>query len=192
MNGSHEQTVKCPHCGEENDVASALCTQCNTPLTAYAGTLTGHVEEATRRRAALAATQDIRPPAVNAMAVFLAAFALFWPLARVVGAFAARRAVGADNTEGLNYIGNAVGMVGPIVSALVLVPAALALLTLAWAVWTQRTWAWTAALAALGLFALLALLAFGVTPLRSLALLLAAGALAFAWVQPRTRAWFGA
>jgi hypothetical protein len=179
------QTRQCPNCGAANSIDSALCENCRAPLTAYAGQLTGQGESAQGRLAGQVAQLETRPPGVVAMTVFDVLFAGFWPLRSVAGAFLAKPRL---NAEGTNYLGAAFGTVGPVLAAIVLIPLALALFGLAWMTWTQRPWTWTANLAALGLFALLALLHF--SPL-SVVWLAAAGALAYLWFRPETKAWFG-
>jgi hypothetical protein len=171
-----------------NEEGRALCANCQTPLTAYAGQLRDAPESSGGKLAAQVAHLNTRPPIIGAMALFDVLFALFWPLAFVVGAFAARQQV---NGEGTNYIFAAIGTVGPALAALVLIPAALALCALAWATWTQRPSAWIGNAYTLGAFALLALRKFPNAPIMSLVWIGVAGVLAYVWFRPETKAWFG-
>lgn len=178
------ETVTCSICGAVNDAGRALCIDCNRPLTAYAEQLDSqqHInrEEIQRKIASL----DTRPPAVLAMTLFYVVFAVFWPLAYVVGAFMSREKV---NAEGTNYLSAAFDAIGPFLSAGLLVPFALLLVFLAWATWTQRSWAWTAGLVTLGLFALKALQ----KGVGGAVWLVVAAVLAFFWFREETKVWYG-
>ncbi len=187
MSQAVPDTKQCPNCGLVNDAGRARCADCQTPLTAYAGQL----EEFTSSQGRLVqhvARLNRRPLAVAALALFDALFALFWPLAFVIGALAARQSV---NAEGTNYLASAFGMVGPTLYAVVLIPAALALGALAWATWTQRPWAWTANVVVLGIFALLALFKLAAAPIMAIIWIGLACGLTYYWFQPETKAWFG-
>jgi hypothetical protein len=131
---------------------------------------------------------NLRPPVIGAMALFDLLFALFWPFAFVVGAFAARTHLNADQT---NYLGTAFSAIGPILSAIVLIPIGLALLGLAWGTWTQRPWAWTANAAGLAAFALAALFKFFSAPIMAFVWIGLACGFAYYWFRPETKSWFG-
>lgn len=183
-----DDAQQCPNCGLLNEEGRALCANCQTPLTAYAGQLRGEPESSGGRLAAQVAHLNTRPPIIAALALFDLLFALFWPLAFVVGAFAARQQV---NAEGTNYIFAAIGAVGPTLAALVLIPVALALCALAWATWTQRPSAWVGNGYALGAFVLLALRKFPNAPIMTLVWIGLACGLAYLWFRPETKSWFG-
>lgn len=126
-------TIQCPNCGTPNDTGAALCKACMNPLTAYSGQLKGETYQG--RLVKQVAYLDTRPPAVIAMTVLDIVFALFWPLRMVFASFAARQ---TTNAEGTNYVASAFGTIGPILSAILLIPAAILLGVVAWAAWTQR------------------------------------------------------
>jgi hypothetical protein len=188
MSQTEPETVQCKFCGEVNEVGSALCANCKSPLTAYAGEIKGLSAEEKARMAARVARLKRHPPAVYALTVFNALFALFWPLAFTLGGFMARERV---NSEGTNYLAAAFGAIGPFLTALMLIPAGLALIYLAWATWSQRSWAWMANLGSLALFAFLALRQFSSAPLLALFWLFVAGALTVIWLRPETKVWYG-
>ncbi len=174
-------TKQCPNCGTPNDVSQSLCKNCMTPLTAYAGQLVGESHKG--RLAKQVADLETRPPAVIGMTVLNVVFALFWPLRIVLANFAAKP---TTNAEGTNYVASAFGSIGPILSAILLIPAAILLCILAWATWTQRPWAWMTNLGVLVVFALLNLRA---TPMALFAV--AAIVLGVLWMMPRTKGWYG-
>ncbi len=175
------ETIQCPNCGTPNDVNQSLCKNCMTPLTAYSGQLIGEAHQG--KLAAQVADLQTRPVAVIAMTVTIVIFALFWPLRTVLANFAAKP---VTNAEGTNYIASAFGSIGPILSAALLIPAAVLLGIIAWATWTQRTWAWMASLAVLIVFVLINL-----RP-SAMALFAIGGiALGVLWVLPRTKSWYG-
>lgn len=180
-------TQQCPYCGTVNEISLARCSNCQSPLTAYAGQITGLEESGKGRLAEQVKAVEIRPPAIGAATGFNIFVALFWPLAAIIGAFASRTRVNADGT---NYISAVVGSIGPIFTALVMLPLTLALVVVAWGTWTQQTWAWKANAVTIVGFALLMLTRIGSAPI-SLIWLIGSGALAYLWFQPRTRAWYG-
>lgn len=182
------ESVTCPHCGTSNRGDRALCANCQSPLTAYGGQLKGHSETESGRFARQAAGLYVRPPAVYAAVAFDALFAVFWPLAYVLGAFAARERVNAELT---NYLASAFGAIGPILSAIVLIPAALVILLVAWGAWSQQPWAWSANLGVIGVFALAALFKYGAHPAASIVWLIVACVLAAVWTRPATKSWYG-
>lgn len=177
--------MRCPRCDFDNDEGRAVCLHCATPLTAYAGQVTGVVSEETRTKAARLA---LRPPIVSLMAVLDVLAAIFGPFAMLAVKFSARATL---NNEGTNYIGAALGAVGIAAAAALLIPLGLLLLFLAWSTWTQRPWAWTANAVLLGLSALLAVLVFPTSPAQALVRIALSGAVAFFWFQSRTKAWYG-
>jgi hypothetical protein len=155
-------------------------------LTAYAGQLRG---ESYRGKLASQVDQlNTRPPVIIAMVVFIAVFALFWPVASVLVAFLHREGM---NAEGTNYVASATGVIVPIMTALVLLPAAIALGWLAWATWIQQTWTWNVNAALLIGFAIFALIRYPVYHSLTFLWVALAAVLAFLWFRPATRAWFG-
>lgn len=179
-----EQEKTCPHCGTSNRAGRALCAQCNFPLTAYAGDLTG--ESYQGKLAGQVALLEQRPPVIPIVAVGLVLLAIVGPLLTAARAFQTQPKV---NEEGTNYVAASFGSVGPIMQAFVLVPVALLFLVVAWGIWTQRPWGWPAGLVTLGLLAVRSVLS--ITALPSLLLLIACGVLAWFWLRPTTKAWFG-
>ncbi len=174
-------TIQCPNCGTPNDTSAALCKACMNPLTAYSGELKGETYQGNLVKQV--AYLDTRPPAVIAMTVLDIVFALFWPLRRVFANFANRP---TTNVEGTNYVASAFGTIGPILSAILLIPAAIALGVVAWAAWTQRPWAWMVNLGVLVLFALLNL-----RPNPTALFAVAAIVIGVFWMLPRTKGWYG-
>src|SRR5437879_3650659 len=104
---------------------------CAEPLTAYSGASGAYASDAT-----LAKLRHLRqrPPVSVAMAVFLSAVALLGPFRIALAAFTTRP---QTNAEGTNYIAPAIGAVGAFLSAIVWVPAGLAILLAVWGVLFQ-------------------------------------------------------
>jgi hypothetical protein len=180
------ETRQCPHCGLENDLGRSLCANCQTPLTAYAGQLQGAAYQG--KLAAQVERLETRPPGVVAMVVFIVVIVVFWPLASVVTAFLHREAI---NAEGTNYLASAFGALGPLLTALVMIPIACVLSWLAWATWTQQTWTWNANAGLLIGFAVFALSRHAVYQNMTYVWIALAVVLGFFWFQSATRAWFG-
>ena len=174
-------TIQCPNCGTPNDTNAALCKACMNPLTAYSGELKGETYQGNLVKQV--AYLDTRPPAVIAMTVLDVAFALFWPLRIVLHNFAAKP---TTNAEGTNYVASAFGTIGPILAALLLIPAAVALCVAAWGAWTQRPWAWMVNFGVLIVFTLLNL-----RPSPVALLAVAAIAIGVFWMLPRSKGWYG-
>lgn len=174
-------TIQCPNCGTANDTGAALCKACMHPLTAYSGQLKGETYQG--KLVKQVAYLDTRPPAVIAMTALDVVFALFWPLRTVFANFASRP---TTNAEGTNYVASAFGTIGPIFSAMLLIPTAIVLGFLAWAAWTQRPWAWMANLGVLIVFALLNL-----RPTPAALFAVAAIVIGVFWMMPRTKGWYG-
>lgn len=188
MSSLPNDTNVCPNCGHTNDGGLSACEACNVPLTAYGGQIRDYDPTAIAARRQEVARMKARPPAATATAAFDGLLALFWPIATVVGSFAARKGLNGDMT---NYLGSALGVVMPVLQALVLLPIAGLLFFVAWGTLKQRQWAWPANLGVLGLFALMTLRKLSAAPLLSGVELLAAAVLLGLWFQPRTRAWYG-
>lgn len=174
-------TIQCPNCGTPNDTSAALCKACMTPLTAYSGELKG--ESYQGKLVKQVAYLEVRPPAVIAVVVLDAVFALFWPLRMVFANFAARP---TTNAEGTNYVASAFGTIGPLLSAALLLPAAIALGIVAWAAWNQRPWAWRVNCGVLIVFALLNL-----RPSAAALFAVVAIIIGVYWMMPRTKGWYG-
>jgi len=179
-------TRQCPNCGTANPVGNALCSNCHTPFTAYAGQITG--ERYQGKLAGQVSDLETRPPGVIGMAVFNVLLALFWPLWRVIAAFAAKQ---TTNAEGTNYLQSAFGTIGPMLLAAFLIPVAIALGILAWATWTQRTWTWNVNAVVLGIFGVVALFQFPAAHAVACLKLAVVVVLGFLWFQAKTKAWFG-
>jgi hypothetical protein len=177
---------QCPNCGYMNDSSHAVCANCNTPLTAYGGQVTGEPFDDGKLAEQVARLED-RPAAVTAIVVFDTLFALLWPFAYVLGGFLNAR---TPNVEGPgNAITAAFSLLGPLLSMLVLLPFGIALLVLAWHTWNQRPIAWGLNVATLALFGLLCLRAF--PGLKFWLFLPATVVLALFWLRSDTKAWYG-
>jgi hypothetical protein len=180
--------MHCPHCQAEIEEGQALCPSCDRPLTKYAGNITREVSDLTQARLA---RLSAKPPVIPVMAGVNVFLALFGPLWTVFKSLGARPTI---NAEGTNYLGTAFGGVGVFMTAIVLIPLAIAFCVVAWGILTQRTWAWTANLLVLGVFLLLGGALGSFLGLGSLvaARVVIVAVLAFLWFRPDVREWFGA
>jgi hypothetical protein len=167
-------------------MGAAVCENCGTPLTAYGGQITGEVSTETRLKASRLAA---RPVIVPVMAGLDVLFAVFGPLAMVMGRFIGRTAV---NTEGTNYLGAAFGAVGVAFVAMFMVPFAIALLVVAWGTIAQRSWAWPANILVLAALVFLGGLFLPLGTVGWVIRILLAAVLGFMWSREETRAWLGA
>ena len=183
---SRGQTQQCRYCGTDNKVGDALCKSCKSPLTAYAGQITGEASGNQEQRQREVALLSSHPLSVKLMVGFQVLYALMGPLAKVIRGFASQPKV---NEEGTNYVSASFGSVGPILTALFLVPIALALFVLAWGTWTQRSWAWIPSLVVVILVGVGAALSFSFLSVFWIGM---AGVLLFFWFKPEIRKWFGA
>src|SRR4051812_24199856 len=120
-------SIQCPHCGTQNSTGRSLCENCQSPLTAYSGQLTGETYEG--KLAGKVAQLDTRPVSVYLMMAFLTVIAIGWPLRNIIGAFAGRAQLNAENT---NYLANAFGSIAPIMTTIVMLPIAAALFWIVW------------------------------------------------------------
>jgi hypothetical protein len=188
MNDTVFDTQQCPNCGHVNESGRAVCANCQLPLTAYSGQVSGDFESSRGKLAQQVSRLNVRPPIVAVVALCDLLFALFWPLAYVVNDFANRPRLNGEMT---NYLGSAFGAIGPFLHAIVLVPIGLALIGLAWATWTERAWAWSVNAIGLAAFVLLSLRNFGVAPIMTIIWVVLAGGVAFVWFRSETKAWFG-
>jgi MFS family permease len=125
---------------------------------------------------------------VSIMAGFHIFFALFWPLASVLGAFATRIKV---NEEGTNYLAASFGSIGPIFTAVVCVPFFAGFLIVAWGAFTQRDWGYHGSFGVLGLFGVLALMKFGSAPALTLFWLVLVVTGVVFWLKSDVKAWYG-
>lgn len=176
----------CPNCRAENPPGVSRCTVCAMPFTTYAGELTD--ERYQGNLAGQVAKLDKRPAMVGAMAGFHIFFALFWPIASILGAFSSRVKV---NEEGTNYVAASFGSIGPIVITMVCLPFAAAFLIVAYGAWTQRDWGYWGSLGTAGLFAVLALLKLGAAPALSVFWIVLAGLGVGFWLRRDVKAWYG-
>jgi hypothetical protein len=178
-------TKKCPNCGLDNDIGRSVCANCTTALTEY-GKQVGMANDFERRLTKQVDALDDRPKVVHAMAIFTALLAL--PLfGDVINSF---RNVPKPDPENINAITSAFAALGPIFHAVVFIPLAIALIVLAFFTWTQRPWTWMVNLVALGVTAAVIVVQFHfhLSMFIGLALI---GTLAYLWLQPHTKAWFG-
>ncbi len=178
------ETQQCKNCGMLNTIDRALCSNCQTPLTAYAGQLRGQEFDTDFLKAKIVKL-DRQPTAVKLMTVQNICFAIFWPLASAAGGFFARAKV---NSETTNYLSAAFSAVGSFVNAIVLIPIAMLIIWLAWGAWSQRTWAWGANLGVAILFGLACLIHFHFLSIFWLILI---GYTVSKWMHDDIRTWFG-
>ncbi len=178
------ETKQCKNCGILNSIDRALCTNCQTPLTAYAGQLRGQ-EFDTEHLKQKIKKLDQHPFAVKFMVGQNIFFAIFWPLASAISGFFSRAKV---NSESTNYIGAAFSAVGSFMNAIVMVPIALLLIWIAWGGWYQRPWAWGANMGVVIVFGLSCLIHFHFINVLWLGILAVSVSL---WVSQDTRTWFG-
>lgn len=181
-----DETQICPNCRAENPPGNSRCSVCATPFTTYAGQLTD--ERYQGNLAGQVAKLDTRPVMVSVMAGFHIFFALFWPLASIIGAFKSTVKV---NEEGTNYIAASFGSIGPIAITAVCLPFFVAFLIVAYGAFTQRDWGYYGSMGGMGLFATLALFKFGASPaLAVFWIVLVIIGFAF-WLGHGVKAWYG-
>ena len=182
------ETISCPNCGAANPIARSLCSQCSTPLTAYAGQLR---DESMASSGALASQVELlegRPTGVTAACIANLAYVLLIPLASLFAALDHRTAMRADSS---NYIFAAVGTVATIAHIVILIPFILFVLGLTWFVWTQHEWAWPANWVMVVLFGLTGVLRFAGSTVTGSFWVVAALLLAVIWTRPSVKAWYG-
>jgi len=179
-------TIQCPHCGTRNDAGRSLCTNCQTPLTAYAGELRGESYEGN-----LAGQVDklkVRPFGVYVMTAFLSIVALGWPLRTIIMAFANRAHLNADST---NYLASAFSAIGPILTTIICLPLIAAIAWLGWLNFMQQPRGWQFSLGATGIFAVFILTRLGEYHAWAFLWLCVAVATAIIWLHSSTKSWFG-
>ena len=178
------ETKTCPGCGTANDISRALCEVCSTPLTAYSSELPAEDLErkVSLKKEAMKLTRH--PSAVLVMVGFQSFIALLL-LSKVFASIASRQQV---NAEGTNYIGAALGSIGPVFTAIFLVPAALAVLFLAFQTWSQSSWAWMAGTVFAVACCLLGVWLFGGFAILCVPAIIA---LLIFWNQPACKKWYG-
>ena len=179
-------TIQCPHCGTQNSSERSLCVNCQSPLTAYSGQLTGEAYEG--KLAGKVAQLETRPLSVYLMMAFLTVVAIGWPLRNIVLAFMARTGLNAENT---NYLATAFGSIAPIMTTIVMLPLAGVLAWIAWQCYAQMPQAWKLSLISVVAFATFVALRFHDFKAWTIFWLAVVGALAYLWLRPNTRAWFG-
>lgn len=178
------ETQQCKNCGMLNSIDWSLCSNCQSPLTAYSGQLRGQ-EFDTEHLNQKIKKLDQHPFAVKMMAGQNVFFAAFWPLASAVSGILSRAKV---NSETTNYLSAAFSAVGSFMNAIVMVPIALLLIWIAWGAWSQKPWAWGANLGVSLVFGLTCLVHFHLLNIFWLALLAVTTSL---WFSKDTRTWFG-
>ena len=178
-------TKQCPHCGHANDIGRSVCEVCNNPLTTYGAQVKGASEEDVLSRKKRIEILEVRPPGATVATVFNVLFALFGPIAIILGAMSARPHV---NASGTNYMAAATGAIGPVFALMFFGPIALGLFAAAWAAWNQISWGWTGTVIAASVCILYGL--FRGSPVSII--WLAAGAVMFYFLfRPQTRVWYG-
>ena len=179
-------TIQCPHCGTQNDTGRALCANCQSPLTAYAGQLRGETYEG--KLAGHVGLLKGRPISVSIMAGFLVFIAVAWPLRAIYSGFAVRPHL---NSEGTNYLASAFGAIGPLMISIACLPLAAVLVWIAWSAFTQQTRGWQFSLIALGSFAAYILIRAGEYRNWSILWVGATAILAGFWFHKSTKSWYG-
>jgi hypothetical protein len=179
-------SIQCPHCGTQNNTDRSLCANCQTPLTAYAGQLTG--EKYDGKLAGKVALLNTRPIAVYLMMAFLTVVTVGWPLRNIVAAFMGRAHLNAETT---NYLASAFSSIGPIMITIAMLPVAALLVWIIWQCYAQIPLGWK-----LGLGAALTFAAFIVFRYRDFGnwtflWLSAIAALTYLWMRTETKGWFG-
>ncbi len=181
-----EETKTCINCGMVNDIGVARCVQCSNPLTAYGGQV-NNSEKHEGNLAAQVALLEKRPVIVSVVAGFSVFFALFWPLAYVIGSFTARVKVSEDQ---MNYLAASFGSLGVIFSAIALIPLAIVLVIVAWGTFTQRAWGWYTSLGSMGVFLFWTLVHFRAAPFFSFVWVVAMISGAVLWFKRDVKAWY--
>jgi hypothetical protein len=185
-------TTKCPNCGTDNDISFALCQQCLTPLTAYAGQLNG--EQYQGKLADQVKALNVRPQTVTVAAVFDVLFSLGTPIAIFIHSLPHAVAADPDNTY-QSSLSNAFGAVGAVITGLVAIPIAVAICIHAWHMYRQRTWCWSTQLALMGVFAIRSVLLFKqpdtMSHVLAVSYLLFTAAFVGMWTRPSVKAWYG-
>lgn len=169
-----------------------MCQQCLTPLTAYAGQLSG--ENYQGRLAAQVASLNSRPKVVVVMTVFNVLLALFVPLLIFIGSLPGHASGNPDDAY-QSGMSTAFHSIGAVVVGLVMIPMAGVLIWLATATYTQRTWTWNANFASLAVFVIVQLTKFRLHStlphVFAAASLIAVAVVVYFWSRSETRSWFG-
>jgi hypothetical protein len=177
--------MRCPACEAQNADGDAFCANCAAPLTAYAGASVADADPA--RSAQRLAQLNTRPPIVLASAI-ADMLAALWAVGVVVRAAASRPALSED---AVNYVGHAFGGLSAVLVAAAMLPLAAALAALAWGAVTQRTWAWIGNAALMGVAMLVGLSRMKGAPIVGFPIVAMSACLAYVWLQPATRRWYG-
>ncbi len=174
----------CPNCGEPNDDSRSICTNCSVPLNKYGGQV-GQEEQFDRKLALQVQSLDVRPAAVWAATVMFALFVLFVPVA--IGVNSVRN--WQDTAGNPNYMAHAVSVVVPIFTLAAMIPLAVVVGILAWAVFTQKTGAWKPGIIAL----VVSIPAFWITHGGAVAVLwlIAAAVVTVLFSLGNVKAWYG-
>ena len=158
---------------------------CSSDLTAYGGQINGEKYEG--KLASKVALLETRPRIVSAVAGFHIFFALFWPLAYVMGSFGSRVKVNEDQT---NYLAASFGSLGIIFSFIALIPLAVALFVVPWGTWTQKPWGWFASLISMGVFGGWALVHLKSSPFFSIIWIALMVVCVIQWYKEEVRGWY--
>lgn len=177
--------MRCPSCRAENEDGAAFCAQCAAPLTAYAGSAVADADPS--RTARRLAEQSSQPAITPVMAAADIAGAI-WLALVAIRAVVTRPGLSEDAT---NYIVHAFGGLHAVMIAALVLPLAAGLLLLAFGCLTQRSWAWYGNAAILGVAALLVLTRYSIRSFVSVLAFAGIVALAYAWLQPAVRRWYG-
>ena len=177
-------TLQCPNCGVENETDRTRCSNCQNPLTAYGGELTGETYIGKLAEQADLVTE--RPHSVVALVALVVLYVLLGPLRTTYLTFAHRV---VTNAEGTNYVGASFGIIGPIMIAAFQIPYAIALLVAGGGAMAQKTWGWNAGIVVLALSSVSTIRGF--MPFPGILYVAVIITVAVLWFSDRTKAWFG-
>ncbi|NLH99170.1 MAG: zinc ribbon domain-containing protein [Chthonomonadales bacterium] len=177
--------MRCPSCRADNEEGAAFCATCAAPLTQYADRAIVDADpERTARRLAELGRQPAVVPVMAAADITCG----IWFIASAFRAILSRPRLTEDAT---NYLVHAFGGLQAVLVGAVMLPIAAGMFVLAFGCITQRSWAWYANAGILGIAALLALSRYSVHRFVSMAAFAAVVGLAYAWLQPAVRRWYG-
>ena len=179
-------TILCSQCGTHNDVGLALCSNCQSPLTAYGGQLRGEAYQG--KLAAQTAQLQDRPFAVVLMSATLGVIVFGWPLRMIVSAIIKYLRAGSGES---GYVSSAFGILGPILTTAVCLPIAAALCWVAYEVWFQQPRAWRYAFGVLVAFSGYSVVRASEYGYWTIPVLVYSCSLIYLWLRPRARSWFG-
>lgn len=179
-------TIQCKYCGTSNEAGNAMCVNCQSPLTAYGGQITGVNYQG--KLAAQAELLQRRPVAVVIVTTMLAFIAIGGPLryiAAMVWAYVSR----THSEEG--YLSSAFGVLGPIAAAVLCLPIACVIFWVAYEAVHQQPRAWRFGCGILFCYVGYLAIHFREGIMWNLLWLVPVLISCGLWMAPKTRAWFG-